>query len=166
MYNRGRSRLSIFHRRADCLNVLRRMKESLAALELTLIVYCLMPNHYHFLIRQDAEDPARKFPQRIFNGYSKHYNHKYDHSGTIFEGPYKINLVDSDSYLRHLCRYIHANPVKDGMCPYVEEWEYSNYPEWVGIRAGTLVDHQFIADYFENGRKYEAFVKEYLNEQE
>ena len=60
--------------------------------------YCLMPNHYHFLIRQEGESPASYLPQYIFNSYSKYYNHLYDHSGTLFEGKYKVKLVQNEAY--------------------------------------------------------------------
>jgi hypothetical protein len=61
-----------------------------------------------------------------------------------------------------LCRYIHANPVKDGMVEHPEEWTYSNYPEWIGLREGMLVDHQFIIELFGDSVGYEEFVKDYL----
>jgi putative transposase len=77
-----------------------------------------------------------RLPQLVFNSYGKAYNKRYDHSGTLFEGRYKAKHVDSDCYLRHLCRYIHANPVKDGLVEHLEEWPYSNYLEWNGLGCG------------------------------
>ncbi len=101
-------------------------------------------------------------PQRVFNSYSKAYNKRYDHSGTLFEGRYKAKHVDSDAYLRHLCCYIHANPVKDGLVEHIEEWPYSNYLEWMGLRSGILVDRQFVAEMFSDTVSYEGFVRDYL----
>jgi len=63
---------------------------------------------------------------------------------------------------RQLCRYIHANPVKDGLVEHLEEWPYSNYLEWIGLRQGTLVDRDFIADTFPDAIEYEEFVRDYL----
>ena len=162
LYNRGARQLSIFRAEANYLFVLSRLKKYLRELQLVMIVYCLMPNHYHFLVRQEGEQAAGLLPQRIFNSYSKAYNKLYDHKGTLFEGRYQAKHVATDSYLRHLCRYIHANPVKDGLVQHVEEWPYSNYLEWVGLRPGTLVDRQFIADMFSSVSEYEAFVRDYL----
>jgi REP element-mobilizing transposase RayT len=162
LYNRGAHKLSIFREEANYLFVLGRIKKYLLELNLSLIVYCLLPNHYHFLVQQLGQHDAGKLPQLVFNSYGKAYNKRYDHSGTLFEGRYKAKHVDSDQYLRHLCRYIHANPVKDGLVEHLEEWPYSNYLEWVGLRQGTLVDRQFIAEMFPNPSEYEEFVRDYL----
>ena len=126
IYNRGARQLSIFREEDNYLLVLRLIKKYLHELNLSLIVYVLMPNHYHFLVQQLGKSAAGLLPQRVFNSYSKAYNKRYAHSGTLFEGRYKAKHVNSDPYLRHLCRYIHANPVKDGLVKHLEEWPYSN----------------------------------------
>jgi len=162
LYNRGAHKLSIFREEANYLFVLRLIKKYLLELNLSLIAYVLMPNHYHFLVQQLGEFSAGLLSQRVFNSYSKAYNKRYAHTGTLFEGRYRAKWVNSDSYLRHLCRYIHANPVKDGLVEHVEEWPYSNYLEWVGLRSGTLVGRQFIAEMFPDPAEYEEFVRDYL----
>ncbi|HRQ37929.1 MAG TPA: transposase [Chloroflexota bacterium] len=164
IYNRGAHRLSIFREPENYLFILRLLKQYLQELDLTIIVYCLMPNHYHLLIRQNGELAAGKLPQLIFNSYSKAYNKRYEHSGTLFEGPYDARHVHNENYLRHLCRYIHANPVKDGLVSRLEEWPYSNYLEWIGQRPGKLVDMEFINTYFPNPGEYQQFVLDYLIE--
>jgi putative transposase len=166
IYNRGAHKASIFHEEDNYLFVLRKMKHYVRELTLTLIAYCLMPNHYHYLVRQDGEQRAGLLPQRVFNSYSKAYNKQYDHGGTLFQGPYQVILVDETDYLLHLCRYIHANPVKDGLTASPEAWPYSNYAEWIGIRPGTLVDSQFVQEYFPNPAAYTAFVLNYLKTRE
>lgn len=92
-----------------------------------------MPNHFHFLIRQESNASAGQLSQRVFNSYSKAYNKRYQHSGTLFEGPYRVKPVVDSSHLLQLCRYIHANPVKHGFVETPEDWPYSNYLEWVGM---------------------------------
>ena len=139
-------------------SVLRKVKAYCRSLTLVPIAYCLMPNHYHFLIRQDGEHPAGLLPQRVFNSYSKAYNKRYEHSGTLFEGNYKVILVESEAHLLHLCRYIHANPVKHGLVADAAEWPYSNYLEWIGERDGTLVDRDFVQDRFPLAQDYREFV--------
>jgi putative transposase len=138
------------------------MKAYCGALALVPIAYCLLPNHYHLLIRQDGDQPAGLLPQRVFNSYSKAYNKRYDHSGTLFEGQYKVKVVEQDGYLLHLCRYIHANPAIHGLVHDVGAWPYSNYLEWIGERAGTLVDRGFVQAHFGTADRYRAFVAEYL----
>ena len=162
IYNRGVQRTSIFKEPDNYLYVLAKMKKYSRMLAITIIAYCLLPNHYHFLLRQDGEQPASLLPQRVFNSYVKAYNKRYNHSGTLFEGNFKPKPVTKDSYLLHLCRYIHANPVKHGLVRCLDDWQYSNYPEWIGIRKGTLVDHTFIDDFFPEPDRYSKFVKDYL----
>jgi len=65
-------------------------------------------------------------------------------------------------YLLHLCRYIHANPVKDGIVGGLDDWPYSNYPEWIGARRGKLFDRKFVDAYFEIPEDYSSFVLDYL----
>ncbi|MFN8490295.1 MAG: transposase [Caldilineaceae bacterium] len=162
IYNRGAHRQSIFRQTEDYTALLLLVKEYALKLQLAIIVYCLMPNHYHFLLRQDGPNQAGLLPQKVFNSYSKTFNRRYDHSGTLFEGPYKVKLIETDSHLLHLCRYIHASPVKDGIALAPELWLYSNYLEWIGERKGTLVDRPFIADHFPNPQQYVQFVQEYI----
>ena len=121
-----------------------------------------MPNHYHFLLRQDGDQSAGLLPQRLFNSYTKAYNKRYDQSGTLFEGRYQAKEVGNENYLLHLCRYIHANPVKDGLVSDLVDWEYSNYLEWIGERQGKLFDRDFVKEYFDAPQDYRNFVLDYL----
>ncbi len=163
-WNRGAHRLSIFREEDNYLFVIKRLKQYCQNLDLSPIAYCFMPNHYQLLIRQDGEQGAGLLPQRIFNSYSKAFNMRYDHARTLFEDRFKAALIETDSHLLHLCRYIHANPAKDGMVETVEQWPYSNYLEWVGIRGEKLVDREFIDNHFGSVGEYEGFVEEYLRE--
>jgi len=138
------------------------MKGYIREFSLAPIAYCLLPNHYHFLLRQDGDVRAGLLPQRAFNSYGKAYNKRYDHSGTLFEGVYKVRPVLDDGHLLHLCRYIHANPVIHGIVDHVADWPYSNYLEWVGERPGTLVDRDLIGAHFPDAGAYRAFVAEYI----
>ncbi|HJS18430.1 MAG TPA: hypothetical protein VJ785_06765, partial [Anaerolineales bacterium] len=98
----------------------------------------------------------------IFNSYSKAYNLKYGHSGTLFEGRFRAKPVKSTSHLLHLCRYIHGNPVKDGLVTDPADWQWSNYLEYIGERKGSLVDAEFIKTQFGDGQAYKPFLFQYL----
>jgi putative transposase len=131
VYNRGAGHQVIFREGENYLFVLRQVKKYACELNIAVIAYCLLPNHYHFLLRQDGQQPAGLLPQWVFNSYTKAFNKRYGRSGTLLEGRYKAIPVDKESYLLHLCRYIHVNPMRHGLASQLEEWPYSNYPEWV-----------------------------------
>ena len=164
IYNRGAHKKSIFQEEENYIFVLQKVQRYRQQFSLAIIAYCLMPNHYHFLVRQDKEHAAGLLPQRVFNSYTKAFNKRYGRSGTLFEGPYKVIHVQEQRYLLHVCRYIHANPVKDGIISNLENWPFSNYLEWVGLRSGTLVDRAFVQEYFPDPKRYRDFVLEYLRE--
>ena len=165
-YNRGAHRVSIFREPENYVFVLQKLKQYCRELTLTPIAYCLLPNHYHFLIRQDGEQASGLLPQRIFNSYSKAYNKRYEHSGTLFESQYKVITVHTESYILNVCRYIHANPVKHGIVNDLREWPYSNYLEWIGERTGTLVDRDFIRLYYPTPEAYRETIQVYLQQRE
>ncbi len=118
-----------------------------------------MPNHYHLLLRQDGETPAGKVAQSVFNAYAKAYNKRYDRGGALFQDRFRAVQVDDEPYLIHLCCYIHANPAKAGLVTRSEDWPYSNYLEWVGLRAGTLVDQALVTYYFPDRAEYRRYVR-------
>ncbi len=162
IYNRGAARQTIFRDGTDYEVVLRQMKEYAAKYDHAIIAYCLMPNHYHWLVRQDGPVVARMLPQHVFNRYSKIFNRKYDCNGTLFETRFQAKAVETDEYLRHLCRYIHGNPVKDNIADAPDLWPYSNYLEWIGKRNGSLVERIFIQAHFADSRQYKSFVLDWL----
>jgi len=166
IYNRGAHRISIFREPDNYNYVIRKMERYRHSFNLSIIAYCLLPNHYHFLIRQDGAARAGLLPQRVFNSYTKAYNRRYDHSGTLFEGNYKVKPVEDEAHLVTLCRYIHANPVLHGIVDNLRDWPYSNYLEWIGVRESTLVDRDIVAIYAKDPAIYETDVNAYLRERE
>jgi putative transposase len=165
IYNRGGGRQPIFFEDENYRYLLRLFGKYLAAMDVAVIAYCLMPNHYHFLVRQDGETQAGLLFQRVFNAYSKAINERYGRSGTLFEGRFHSIHVDKSAYLLHLCRYIHANPVMAGLASSPEGWEHSDYRDWIGTQSGGLSDHQFIRANFGSGdNQYREFVQSYLSD--
>ena len=162
LYNRGVRRQPIFREEDNYLFALRLVKRYTREFSLRVIAYCLLPNHYHFLVRQDGEKPAGLLPHRVFNSYTKAFNRRYNRAGTLFEGRYKAIHIDRDEYLLHLCRYIHTNPVKHKIVSHLLEWPYSNFHEWLGVRDGTLIDRNFVREHFPEAQDYGQFVSSYL----
>jgi putative transposase len=148
IYNRGVGKQPIFRERDNYRYLLSLVKKYASQLFIAVIAYCLMPNHYHLLLRQDGDDSAGLLPQLVFNSYTKAFNRRYGRTGTLFESRYQSVWVDAEGYLLHLCRYIHANPVKARMVSRPEDWPFSNYLEWMDLRQGVLVDRDFVAESF------------------
>ena len=139
------------------------MQEVASRHQLTIVAYCLLPNHYHILARQDGEAPARYLPQYVFNAYSKAFNRRYGHSGTLFEGMYQAIEVYTPEYITNLIRYIHANPVLHGLVNDPFEWPYSDLMEWEGERKTPAGIVSLRDDLFDGVENYRRYFIEYLN---
>jgi len=165
LYNRGAGRNLLFFNAANyehCLRLVKRYQQRYGA---TVVAYCLMPNHYHFLLRQETDEPLSKFVGVLFNAYVQAVNRQEGRSGTLFEGRFRHAWIDREQYLTHLCRYIHLNPVKARLVTRPEQWPYSNYLEWIGQGAGTLQDDALVRDRFPVLGSYQRFVADYRDEE-
>jgi REP element-mobilizing transposase RayT len=158
VYNRGAGKGLIFFNSGNYEYCLRLVKRYYRPYGVTVIAYCLMPNHYHFLVRQETDQVLSKFINVLFNAYVQAVNRQQGRKGTLFEGRFRHVWVDREEYLIHLCRYIHMNPVKAKLVSRIEKWPYSNYLEWIGQRAGTLKDETFIRERFPTHEAYQQFV--------
>jgi len=185
IYNRGNGRQNIFCDGQDYFNFLKRLnivlgKETRAPLvrevrsqgaplslrlnplpkeAFSLLAYCLMPNHFHFLIRQNSEVSVSKLISKISTSYSMYFNRKYNHVGHVFQDRFKAVVVDSDSYLSWLSAYIHQNPKVAGEVKDLKDYAWSSYRDYLGIRNRVLCDKKIILEKFENNTKdYRNFV--------
>lgn len=176
-YNRGNNRQAVFFERDNYLYFLRGLKKYLQGY-VEILVYCLMPTHYHILVRirrisevlKTSEISAGKEVSKVVSlamqkfgiSYTKAINKRFDRVGALFQGQFQGKPVQNYNHLLNLCVYIHANPVKDGLVFLPEEWEFSNYHEWMNLREGTLVNREFIAENFGTPEEYKTFVMEYI----
>jgi len=164
VYNRGAGQGTLFFNPQNYLYCLRLIKRHSQRYGITIIAYCLMPNHYHFLLRQETDVPISKFINVLFNAYVQAVNRQQNRSGTLFQGRFRHVCINREEYLVHLCRYIHLNPVKAGLVESPEDWPYSNYLEWIGQRSGTLKDEDFIEGRFPTPESYQRFVADHDDE--
>jgi putative transposase len=160
IYNRGAGRQAIFLEERNYLYVLRLLKRVAGECDVAVIAYSLLPNHYHWLLRQDGETPAGRVPTRVFGSYTQAFNRAYERTGTLFEGPYKALAVNTDAYFVNLCSYIHLNAVHHDLVDAADVWPYSNYLEWIDRRPGTLVDRELVRQYFAAPQACEDFVED------
>ena len=81
-------------------------------LKVDIGAYCLMPNHFHLLVREKDPIGLSSFMHRISTAYTMYFNRRYSHSGALFQGTFKAKYIPDDAYLRQLFGYIHLNPVE------------------------------------------------------
>lgn len=134
--------------------------------EIELVAYCLMPNHFHFLVKQLNRNSLQKFMQSLTVKYCMYFNKKYKRVGQLFQSRFKAVLVNNDRYLLHLSRYIHLNPLE-----YTSNIEsaYSSYFEFLRKRNTVWVKPDFILKFFESEtilevtkfNSYQKFVEKY-----
>ncbi|MDF5715221.1 MAG: transposase [Rhizonema sp. NSF051] len=143
IYNRGNNRQEIFFERENYVYFLRLIKEHLIVNAVDIVAYCLMPNHYHFLVylRDETISDAMK---SLSLSYTKAINKRFNRSGVLFQGRFQSIYISQTDYLVNLSRYIHLNPVKAGLVQQPEEWEFSSYLEYAGLRQGTLPKTEYI----------------------
>lgn len=96
-----------------------------------VLAYCLMPNHFHIVLRQSVDGGITKFIRKIGTAYSMYFNTKYGHSGTLFQGRFKSSHVDNEPYFRYIFSYVHLNPV-DLVVP---GWEEKGVEDSNKVRA-------------------------------
>ena len=99
--------------------------------------------------------------QRFSISYTKAINRRYDRVSALFQGPFRALRVDRNEYLLHLPRYIHLNPVEAGPVRQAQDWEFSSYPEYAGLRQGTLPRPDVVVSQFPNRDAYRRFVESY-----
>jgi len=171
-YNRGNNRQAVFFESDNYLYFLKGVKKYLAPVA-TVIAYCLMPTHYHISVRikqtsevfktSEVSKQVSLAMQKFLISYTKAINKRFSRVGSLFQGQFQAKPIQNYSHLLNLCVYTHANPVKDGLVSLPEDWIYSNYLEWLGQRAGTLVDREFIQENFGSPAEYQALVMAYIN---
>ncbi len=161
VYNRGAHQARIFFSDRNYFFCLRLAQKYLEKYAIRISAYCLMPNHYHFLLTQKPGGSISRFLQTTFNAYTQAINKSLSHSGTLFQGKAKSKHVDSDSAILQLVRYIHLNPVEACLVKSPKDWKYSDFTAWIKPSNSFLTDLSLRETYFRDGHEYESFVQEY-----
>lgn len=122
-----------------------------------LVSFCLMPNHFHLLIKQIEEKGISTFISKVTNSYTKYFNTKYRRVGPLLQGSFKAVRMEDDEQLNHVSRYIHLNPLIDFLIKDLRNYQYSSYLEFVGNRAG-FCQIKYVLENFSSKTDYEQFV--------
>ena len=174
IYNRGHNKQLIFLHYKDYSRYLKRLEEFLEKHEVTLLGYCLMPNHLHLLLRQDGDESLDKFMHRLHTSYSMYFNKKYERVGSVFQGRFKAKIIDSEEYLLHVSRYIHLNPLEivraqDPALNSLLTYPWSSLKEYANPSLPHISNPETILSYFSSRKKpntqanYLEFVKNQIS---
>jgi REP element-mobilizing transposase RayT len=172
IYNRGNRKEDIFLEESDFRFFILRLRQYLfpdlkdkARLNLlpkdsfSLICYCLMPNHFHLILRQNSDIPTSKLLLRVCTSYSRYFNKKYDKVGHIFQDQFKQLMIGNDNYLKWLSCYIHQNPKVAGIVKSLEHYRWSSYNNFIGKEVSNICDKEIILSYFKNNKDFKDFTE-------
>ena len=198
LYNRGNSKQKIFLNKRDYYHFLKLLYicnsennfvlrdivgESFDYVRNNTLVdigaYCLMPNHFHILVKEKEEGGITKFMQKFSTAYVMYINTKYKRTGSLFEGKFKSQYLNTDKYLKYIFSYIHLNPLKlidknwkmnvtknnPRLEKYLLAYKYSSYNEYIGeYRVQSKILHrQAFPNYFSNGDKFKDEIKDWIS---
>ncbi|MBK8986689.1 MAG: hypothetical protein IPM39_11505 [Chloroflexi bacterium] len=152
IYNRGVNRCNIFQEKANYLYFLKLFTHYIAPI-VDVYAYCLLPNHFHFLLHlkafeeilRDPElrdfwphtqaDRPHQFFSNFFNAYARAFNDRYGRTGALFQRPFGRIPVTTEGYFYNLVTYIHRNPQKHGLVDDFRDWPYCSYDAIVHDKA-------------------------------
>ena len=166
--SRGNERRKIYYAKSDYEKFKNYLRGAQVKLGFFLHSYVFMTNHYHLLI-ETPEGNLNKLMHYINGSYTNYLNRRRKRSGHLFQGRYKAILIERDSYLLELSRYIHLNPVRAGIVEKPEAYEYSSYNSFISKKKEEIVHHDLILGMISKGgrnaeKRYEAFVEKGIGE--
>lgn len=167
-YSKSPLRFSFFNRlpKDQKDKFLEQLKKS-TNLQVDIICFCLMPNHFHFLVKNLTEKGINKFMSNFQNSYAKFFNTKLERDGSLFQQNFKAVRIESDEQLIHVSRYIHLNPVTAYLVKTVEElinYPWSSYREYL-TRNGSFVNKNLILNHFRSVNDYKKFLADQVDYQ-
>ena len=139
-----------------------------------IISFCVMPNHFHFLLHERTENGISRFMQKLGTGYTMYFNTRYKRSGALFQGTFKSRHIDPEAYLLHIATYIHLNPV--GISPesfrvqngkdtyeHVQRYPWSSYTAFIGESPfDVLLNKKLITELYPEPKEYKRWIKEWV----
>ena len=151
--------------------------------EATLVdigAYCLMPNHFHILLREHSDGGISLFMKKLLTAYAMYFNNKYERKGTLFEGPFRSRHAGHDAYLKYLFAYIHLNPIgiidtewkekhirnRKVAKQFLSEYQYSSYLDYAGggdeRRQSAILNKLAFPEYFEKKGEFNTYVNDWI----
>ncbi len=137
-----------------------------------ILAWCLMPNHFHLMLRQRVENGIPNFMRKLGTGYTNAFNIKTERVGSLFQGVYKFKYVDREEYLLYLPHYIHLNPVSLSLggsqmeaLKFLDSYRWSSFQDYCGKKNfPSLIDLKFINHTFGSPDDYRRDIIQWLKE--
>lgn len=123
-----------------------------------IICYCLMPNHFHLLIKQLQDGGISEFMRKFIHSYTKYRNIKYNRQGPICQGMFKAVRVGTDEQLVHVSRYIHLNPLVSLIVKDLNLYLWSSYRTYLDLDDNPAIAKDEILNFFKSPKEYQKFV--------
>ena len=140
--------------------------------------YCLMPNHFHLILREAVEGGISLFMKKLGTSYAMYFNATNQRTGALFEGKFKARHADRDEYLKYLFAYVHLNPVKlidskwnekgifdlEKTKEYLIEYPYSSYQDFIGKKRieKSILSKKSFPGYFEKEQDFDEYITDWL----
>lgn len=137
-----------------------------------ILSYCLMPNHFHLILKEIREGGISKFMHKFGIGYTNYFNLKYQEVGRVFQGPFKAKLILDQKYLEYLFVYVQVINVLelfpkgieaisqnlDEAIEFVNNYSFSSHPDYAGLRNSLIIDKDILGKIFFRPENYKKFV--------
>lgn len=166
--SRGNERQTIYRDKKDKVRFLKIIADTSIKFQIVVYAYVLMDNHFHLLL-ETPQGNLSQVMQKINVSYTNGFNARYKRSGHLFQGRYQAIIVDKDSYLMELSRYIHLNPIRAGIVEKVEDYPWSSYADYLDPKKAVKwletkwVLEQFSKTLLNACKMYKQFVDEGVN---
>lgn len=144
-----------------------------------LLVFCLMPNHFHLLVIPKVERGITEFMQKLGTGYTNYFNKKYERVGPLFQGRYKMAVIKNESYFIHLPYYIHLNPLdliepkwrkgeiknREKAAKFLENYRWSSYPDYISKKNfPSVTQREFLTEFTGGPENYKKDTLKWLKD--
>ncbi len=132
------------------------------AIHVEILTYCLMPNHFHFLLKQVTDKGVSVFMTNLQNSYVKYFNIKNERAGPLFQSMFKAVMIETDEQLLHVSRYIHLNPSTAYIVEpeNLEDYKWSSLNSYLikNFNANYFVNSKIVLNFFKKREDYKKFV--------
>jgi putative transposase len=128
--------------------------------EVDILTYCLMPDHFHIIVKQTSLQGVQKLLKQVTNAYTEYFNKKYRLTGPVVKGRYKAIVIEKEKHLLELSRYIHLHPVISQISQRAQDYEWSSMKEFENTSSDAICNKRLILSYFSSNKDFVRFTND------